>query len=187
MLPVLSCPWRTSLCVVFVAELSYHSLVLFFRSGVTYVLYLNRRGNFLLGEPARKALWLPVRAKPYLAQKTIPFLRLYLQHPFSGYTRGLSDRPLDPFGVPSDDRCPNNKQRKNLLIKIPQALGLGVMGQGSKTLAGVSGAAPPIGVQGQSPCRGAGQSPASRVQRAQPFGGGDGGNAPIKGCRGRSP
>jgi len=41
MLPVLSCPWRTSLCVVFVAELSYHSLVLFFRSGVTYVLYLN--------------------------------------------------------------------------------------------------------------------------------------------------
>ncbi|MBE5769120.1 MAG: hypothetical protein E7333_05985 [Clostridiales bacterium] len=29
--------------MVFVAELSYHSLVLFFRSGVTYVLYLNKQ------------------------------------------------------------------------------------------------------------------------------------------------
>ena len=40
-LPVLFCPWRTSLCDVFLAELSYHSLVLFFSLPVTYVLYRN--------------------------------------------------------------------------------------------------------------------------------------------------
>ena len=50
MLPVLSYSWRTSLCVVFVAELSYHSLVLFFCSGVTYVLYLNSAESFFAAE-----------------------------------------------------------------------------------------------------------------------------------------
>ncbi len=34
-------------------------------------------------------------------------------------TRGLSGRPLDPFGVPSVVTCPNNKQMKIPLTKNP--------------------------------------------------------------------
>ena len=41
-LPVSFCPWRTSLCDVFLAELSYHSFVLFSSLPVTYVLYRDR-------------------------------------------------------------------------------------------------------------------------------------------------
>ena len=63
--------------------------------------------------------------------KDYPFLIRYLLHVFPATTRGLSDRPLDPFGVPSVVACPNNKQRKNLLNKNPPSpSGLGVMGQG---------------------------------------------------------
>jgi len=79
----------------------------------------------------RKALWSPVRAKPCLAQKIVPHLIRYLFHGFPATTRGLSDRPLDPFGVPYDESCPDNKQRKSPLSKNPPSpSGLGVMGQG---------------------------------------------------------
>jgi len=72
-----------------------------------------------------------------------------------------------------------------------------VMGQGSKTLAGVLGAAPPTGIpKGKAlwkGCRGGapagvwGEAPQAGVQRAQPSGGGVGGEALNQGCRGRSP
>jgi len=87
---------------------------------------------------------------------------------FAGTTRRLSDRPLDPFGVPSVVACPNNKQRRILHTNNPPSpSGLGVMGQGSKTLAGVSGAGPPTGVQGRSPCQGVGQSPTKGIPKGK--------------------
>jgi len=72
-----------------------------------------------------------MRAKPSPWIKDYPFLIRYLLHVFPTATRGLSDRPLDPFGVPSDESCPSNKQRIIPHTNIPPSpSGLGVMGQG---------------------------------------------------------
>jgi len=80
----------------------------------------------------RKALWSPVRAKPSPWIKDDPFLIRYLLHVFPTATKGLSGRPLGPFGVPSDESFPSNKQR---IIphtnNPPSPSGLGEMGQGS--------------------------------------------------------
>jgi len=76
---------------------------------------------------------------------------------------------------------------KSHIQTIPQALGLGVMGQGPMALAGVLGAAPPIGVRGKAPLKGQGPMALAGVLGAAPPTGIPKGKALWRGCRGRRP
>jgi len=77
---------------------------------------------------------------------------------FAGTTRRLSDRPLDPFGVPSVVACPNNKQRRILHTNNPPSPW--AWGDGSRV-------EDPCGVQGRRPCRGVGQSPTKGMPKGK--------------------
>jgi len=138
------------------------------------VIPLHPEGARRFPKGDRKALWSPMRAKPSPWIKDYPFLIRYLLHVFPTATRGLSDRPLDPFGVPSVVACPSNKQEKIPLTKnSPSPSGLGVMGQGAMPLAGCRGGAPAgspegkalwWGCRGQSPRLGCGAKPRKRAK-----------------------
>ena len=97
---------------------------------INRLIFFHPKGARRFPKGDRKALWSPVRAKPYLGQKTVPNLIRYLFHCLPQQPGGFPIAPWTPSESPPLLLVQTINKGKSPIQTIPQALGLGVMGQG---------------------------------------------------------